>query len=64
VSELDKIPPNAGNYFGSACVYGDVVFDPNSPDAGNVYPRFNRDHVSRDEPPFLPLCNPGFFVHF
>jgi hypothetical protein len=64
VSELDKIPRNAGNYFGSVCVYGDVVFDPNSPDACNVYPRFDSNHVSRHEALLLPRSNTRIFVHF
>jgi len=33
VSELDEIPRYAGQYFGIACVHGDVIFDANSPDA-------------------------------
>ena len=53
VSKLDEIPRYAGQYFGIPCVHGDVIFDPDSPDACHVNPRFNRDHESRFQPYLL-----------
>jgi hypothetical protein len=64
VSELDKIPRNAGNYFGSVCEDGNVVFDPNSPDTRDVYPGLNRNDVPRLQALLLSSGNPGILVHF
>jgi hypothetical protein len=64
VSELDEIPRYAGQYFGIPCVHGDVIFDPNSPDACHVNPRFNRDHESRFESRFLPPRDARIFMYF
>src|SRR6476661_594399 len=47
VLELDEIPRNAGQYFGTVSVHGHIVFDANSPDAFRVHARFNGDDVSR-----------------
>src|SRR5579863_7085640 len=63
LSKLDEIPRSAGQYFGSVCVHGDVVFNANPTDAFHIYTRFDGDHVSRLEALFLPPRQPGIFMH-
>src|SRR4029077_11379294 len=62
VLELDKIPRDAGNHFCSVSMYDNVVLNPNSPDSGKLYTRFDGEQVAVCEPPVLPSSDPWIFV--
>ena len=64
VLELDEIPRNAGQYFGTVSVHGHIVFDANSPNAFRVDARFDGDDVPRFQEPLLPTRQPGILVNF
>src|SRR5882762_1262934 len=64
VLELDEIPRNAGQYFGTVSVHGHIVFDANSPDAFRVHAGFNGDDVSRFQPLLLPPRHSGVLMDF
>src|SRR5216684_2477618 len=63
VLNLDEIPRNAGQYFGTVSVHGHIVLDANPPDAFRVHSWFNGDDVSRFQALFLPPRHPGILVH-
>src|SRR5713226_10252273 len=63
VLELDEIPRDAGQYFGSVGVHGDIIFDANPPDAFRVHARFNGNHVPGLQALLLTPRQPGILVH-
>jgi hypothetical protein len=64
VLELDEIPRCAGQYFRTVGVNGDIIFNPNPPDASRIHAWFNCDYISRFQAPLLPPRHPGILVHF
>src|ERR1700682_1454196 len=60
--DLDEIPRNAGQYFGTVSVHGNIVFDANSPDAFRVHAGFNSNHVSRFQALLLPPRHSGVLM--
>src|SRR6267378_122904 len=64
ILELDEIPRNAGQYFGTVSVHGHIVFDANSPDAFRVHAGFNGDDVSRFQALLLPPRHSGVLMDF
>src|SRR5260221_7535719 len=64
VLKLYEIPRGAGQYFVASCLHHYVVFDSNAPNAGNIPPRFYRNHVSGGKLCFLALGQPGILVNF
>src|SRR4029077_14054539 len=62
VLELDEIPRNAGQYFGTVSVHGHVVFDANPPDAFRVDARFDGNDVSGFQALLLPPRHPGVLM--
>src|SRR5882672_7432221 len=64
VLDLDEIPRNAGQYFGSLSVHGHIVFDADPPDAFCVHAGFNGDDVSRFQAFLLPPCHSGVLMDF
>src|ERR1700687_5342027 len=64
VLDLDEIPRNAGQYFGSVSVHGHIVFDADTPDSFHVYARFNGDDVAWFQAPLLPPRHSRAFVDF
>src|SRR6267378_138773 len=64
VLDLDEIPRNAGQYFGTVSVHGHIVFDANSPDAFRVHAGFNGNDVSRFQALLLPPGYSWVLMHF
>src|SRR2546430_12207015 len=58
------MPRCAAQYFGTASVDGDIVFNAYASDAFRIHARFDRNCVSRFQAPRLPLCDPGVLVYF
>ena len=62
--EFDEMPRYAGQYFGTAGVHGDIVFNANAPNPFRIHARFDRNYVSGFQEPRLPLCDPGVLMYF
>src|SRR6266700_5586606 len=62
--KFDEMPRYAGQYFGTASVHGDIVFNANAANAFRIHARFDRNYVSRFQAPRLPLCDPGVLMYF
>src|SRR5690242_20993856 len=58
------MPRCAGQYFGTAGVHGDIVFNANASNAFRIHARFDRNYVSGCQSLRLPLCDPGVLVYF
>src|SRR6267143_5496109 len=64
VLNLDEIPRNAGQYFGTVSVHGHIVFDANSPDAFRVHAGFNGNDVTWFQALLLAPRHPGVLMDF
>src|SRR5579862_9522646 len=63
-SDLNDIPRRAGEHFGFARVYRNVILDADAPDPGNIHSRLDGDDVSGLQPLLLPLRDARVLVNF
>src|SRR6266481_3762853 len=64
VLNLDEIPRNAGQYFGTISVHSYIVFDANSPDAFRIHAGFDGNDVARFQALLLPPGHSRVLMHF
>jgi hypothetical protein len=63
-SELDEIPPDAGQYFAPCGAHCYVVFNTDTANAFYVYARLYGNHISGFKSNGLASRNAGLLVHF
>src|SRR3984885_8334691 len=63
-SDLNDIPRRAGEHFGFARVYRNIVLDADAADAGNVHSRLDGDDVSGFQFLLLPFRDARVLVNF
>src|ERR1700744_477584 len=63
-SDLNDIPRRAGEHFGFARVYRNVILDADAADAGDIHSRLDGDDVSGFQLLLLPFRDAGVLVNF